>query len=345
MRARQLAHHLSATWLPGMVAVMLAMSGAGIAAAEVYVVRPGDTLYGIGNQYGVEPEVIASTNGLVNPDRLQVGQQLSIPGTSGTASAASAAAASGTYTVAPGDTLGGIADRFGVSLADLAAVNGISDPSYLRVGLVLTIPGVTSAAVASAAAAESGEGSSTYVVGVGDTLTGIADYLGLSARALAASNELVDPDSLQVGQRLIVPDRPELSARGGPRVSFIWPAYGEVTGYFHEEGPYWVKGYHEGLDIGASYGSAIIAAEAGTVIEAESSGWNSGYGNYVKIDHGNGLQTLYGHMSSVAVDPWQKVERGDVIGYIGSTGASTGPHLHFEVRIDGVKQDPLRYLP
>ncbi|MHB1415873.1 MAG: LysM peptidoglycan-binding domain-containing protein [Chloroflexota bacterium] len=341
MRARQLAHHLSATWLPGMVAVMLAMSGAGIAAAEVYVVQPGDTLYGISNQYGVEPEAIASTNGLANPDRLQVGQQLSIPGTSGSASAAPA---SGMYTVAPGDTLGGIADRFGVSLADLIAANGISDPSSLRVGLVLTIPGAASAAASAPATGSSG-GTSTYVVGVGDTLTGIADYLGLSARALAASNELVDPDSLQVGQRLVVPNRPELSARGGPRISFIWPAYGEVTGYFHEEGPYWVKGYHEGLDIGASYGSAIIAAEAGTVIEAEGSGWNSGYGNYVKIDHGNGLQTLYGHMSSVAVDPWQKVERGDVIGYIGSTGASTGPHLHFEVRIDGVKQDPLRYLP
>ena len=124
----------------------------------------------------------------------------------------------------------------------------------------------------------------------------------------------------------------------------VWPAIGAITTYFHETGPYWVKGYHEGLDIGASYGSPIRAAEDGIVVEAET-GWNSGYGNYVKVDHGDGVVTLYAHMSSLGSTPWQQVKRGELIGYVGSTGASTGPHLHFEVRLGGVKMDPLAYLP
>jgi murein DD-endopeptidase MepM/ murein hydrolase activator NlpD len=98
---------------------------------------------------------------------------------------------------------------------------------------------------------------------------------------------------------------------------------------------------HEGIDLGAAYGTPIHAAAAGTVIYA---GWMEGYGNLVIIDHGGGLATAYGHQSSIAVANGQSVSQGQVIGYVGSTGHSTGPHLHFEVRVNGAPVDPLGYL-
>jgi murein DD-endopeptidase MepM/ murein hydrolase activator NlpD len=98
---------------------------------------------------------------------------------------------------------------------------------------------------------------------------------------------------------------------------------------------------HEGIDLGAPYGTPIAAAAAGVVIYA---GWLGGYGNLTVIDHGGGLATAYGHQSSIVVGVGQSVARGEIIGYVGSTGHSTGPHLHFEVRVNGQPVDPLGYL-
>lgn len=98
---------------------------------------------------------------------------------------------------------------------------------------------------------------------------------------------------------------------------------------------------HTGIDIGAGHGASIVAAEAGTVLRA---GWNSGYGNYVVIDHGGGVQTLYGHCSALLVQSGQTVSRGQKIALVGSTGVSTGPHLHFEVLINGSYTDPMGYF-
>ena len=100
---------------------------------------------------------------------------------------------------------------------------------------------------------------------------------------------------------------------------------------------------HGGIDICASNGTAILAADSGTVVKSVD-GWNGGWGNYVMINHGNGLQTLYAHMSSRAVSTGQQVSRGQTIGYVGSTGMSTGPHLHFEVWLNGSRTDPLNYF-
>jgi murein DD-endopeptidase MepM/ murein hydrolase activator NlpD len=320
--------------LPMLMALLLVTLGVATVAAETYTVKPGDTLYDIGMKYGVEPEDIARVNALANPTALQVGQQLNIPTGSG-----SAASPAGTYTVANGDTLSGIADRFTVSQSALAAANGLSEPYRLQVGQQLHIP--AGGGTAPAAAATNG---SNYIVVAGDTLSGIADMFGVSGTAIASANGLNNPNSLRDGQSLVIPARLEPSGRGGRRLSFVWPAAGNITGYFHEVGNLWTKGYHEGLDIGASFGSVIRAAEDGVVVEADT-GWNSGYGTYVKLDHGEGIVTLYGHMSQLAAKPGQEVRRGQLIGYVGSTGASTGPHLHFEVRVDGAKLDPLLYLP
>jgi murein DD-endopeptidase MepM/ murein hydrolase activator NlpD len=125
---------------------------------------------------------------------------------------------------------------------------------------------------------------------------------------------------------------------GSPSAAgFVWPVLGPVTSPF---GWRWGR-MHEGIDIAAAAGTPIRAAAAGTVIYA---GWLGGYGNLVVIDHGGGVATAYGHQSGIAVGTGAPVAQGQVIGYVGSTGHSTGPHLHFEVRVNGVPQDPLGYL-
>jgi murein DD-endopeptidase MepM/ murein hydrolase activator NlpD len=125
---------------------------------------------------------------------------------------------------------------------------------------------------------------------------------------------------------------------GSPSAAgLVWPVLGPVTSPF---GWRWGR-LHEGIDIGVPAGTPIRAAAAGTVIYA---GWLGGYGNLVVIDHGGGLATAYGHQSSIAAGSGAYVSQGQVIGYVGSTGHSTGPHLHFEVRVNGVPVDPLGYL-
>jgi murein DD-endopeptidase MepM/ murein hydrolase activator NlpD len=118
---------------------------------------------------------------------------------------------------------------------------------------------------------------------------------------------------------------------------FIWPVSGVLTSGF---GYRWGR-LHEGIDIAVPSGTAVHAAASGTVIVA---GWVGGYGNLVVIDHGNGLATAYGHNTSLAVGVGQGVAQGQVIAYSGSTGHSTGPHVHFEVRVNGSAVDPLGYL-
>jgi murein DD-endopeptidase MepM/ murein hydrolase activator NlpD len=125
---------------------------------------------------------------------------------------------------------------------------------------------------------------------------------------------------------------------GSPSAAgFIWPVHGILTSTF---GWRWGR-MHEGIDLAVGTGTPVVAAASGTVIVA---GWMGGYGNLVVIDHGNGIATAYGHNTSVAVSYGQSVAQGQLISYSGSTGHSTGPHVHFEVRVNGTPVDPLGYL-
>lgn len=123
----------------------------------------------------------------------------------------------------------------------------------------------------------------------------------------------------------------------------LWPVEGQVTGSFGERiDPFNGEGaFHSGVDIGSSYGSQIIAPADGIVVATETLG---GYGKTIMIDHGNGINTRYGHLSGFAVTAGQRVQRGDVIGYVGESGRSTGPHLHYEVRINNTPVNPYKYL-
>ena len=119
----------------------------------------------------------------------------------------------------------------------------------------------------------------------------------------------------------------------------IWPAAGFVSS------PYGLRfdgtEFHQGIDIAADMGAPIVATADGVVTAA---GWNGGYGNMVDVDHGGGIVTRYGHASALAVTVGQQVRRGEVIAYVGSTGRSTGPHVHYEVRVDGQPVNPAGYL-
>ena len=160
-----------------------------------------------------------------------------------------------------------------------------------------------------------------------------AEYLqeaaGLQASSAALASQI---RAAQARSSYSAPADTTPSAAG-----FIWPVNGPVTSPF---GMRWGR-MHEGIDIGVAYGTPIHAAAAGQVVYA---GWMSGYGNLVAIDHGRGLSTAYGHQSSLAVSVGQSVSQGQTIGYVGCTGHCLGPHLHFEVRINGTPVDPLAYL-
>ncbi|MDQ5838322.1 MAG: M23 family metallopeptidase, partial [Acidobacteriota bacterium] len=129
------------------------------------------------------------------------------------------------------------------------------------------------------------------------------------------------------------------------RVPSIWPVEGNLSDGFGVRGNPFGGGsseFHPGQDITAPPGTPVFAPADGTVLEA---GWKNGYGQQVVIDHGHGLTTRYGHLSKIEVTAGQSIRRGEELGQVGSTGRSTGPHLHYEVRIDDVAVSPLHYLP
>jgi murein DD-endopeptidase MepM/ murein hydrolase activator NlpD len=243
-----------------------------------------------------------------------------------------------TYTVQPGDTVQAIAATFVLSPTTILWANpAIEDaPDLLRIEqevVILPIDGVY------------------HKVVEADTLESIAEEYEVEPEAVAACqyNNLTAPGyTIEEGTWLIVPggEKPYVpkvvtsytgsvpeGARGTGR--FQWPVLGRITqGYWYG---------HRAIDIGAPTGSAIQAADGGFVSFA---GWTDvGYGYLVVIDHANGFVTYYAHESKVYVFVGQAVERGQVIGAVGSTGWSTGPHLHFEVRYYGVQQNPRAYLP
>lgn len=241
------------------------------------------------------------------------------------------------HTVVAGDTLYGIAKKYGLSAETIMFANGLEkNPDLLRLGqklVILPVNGIL------------------HTVGQKDTLDKIAKTYKVKPEAIVAySLNQMDAKNPQiaVGQRLIVPggirEIPQVATvyRGtapkGAKTGtgrLIWPTSGSLSqGY---------KPLHRALDLARAVGTPIKAADNGYVVVA---GWsNAGYGNYVVIDHGNGLQTLYGHLSRIFVRPGDVVTRGAVIGNMGNTGNSTGPHLHFEVIKRGVRVNPRSYLP
>jgi LysM repeat protein len=240
-----------------------------------------------------------------------------------------------TYTVQIEDTVLGIAEQFGLNPNTIvwANLDDLSKPFVMAVGQVLLIPPVDGV---------------LHTVEEGDSIEGIAEAYDASAPEIAAyeSNQLASADQpLTPGQVIVVPGGsrapPEPPTPRGPSApwraqDFVWPAFGRLTQGF------WLPA-HPALDIGAPRGATVRAADWGTVTGA---GWSAvGYGNYIIVSHGDGYVTLYAHLDRIDVSYGEQVARGQQIGTVGSTGRSTGPHLHFEVSFSGRTYNPLLYLP
>lgn len=173
------------------------------------------------------------------------------------------------------------------------------------------------------------------------------DLLAQVQRERAAYERLVeeleeDSRRLEALLRQLAPARPgQLRTGLRLRAGFAWPARGAITSGFglRRHPLFGIVRPHHGVDIAAPWGTPVRVAAAGNVVYA---GWFGGYGKLVVVDHGGGTATLYGHLSSIAVSAGQRVAAGDLVGRVGSSGYSTGPHLHFEVRVDGRPVDPLR---
>ncbi len=246
------------------------------------------------------------------------------------------------YTVQPGDTLSGIAARFGTDLPSLEATNNLNDNSVIQPGEALTVPTQVGW---------------VFSVGPGDTLSGIAVDAGVSAASIATANHIDVNGDLQVGQHLWIPHDPPASvtqpgaapaSSGGSGGSgaavgsgaMPWPVRGPITSPFGWRILYGQRNFHHGIDIGVSMYTPVHASISGRVITA---GWDGGYGIAIRIQNGN-VVTLYAHNSRAVVSVGQYVQVGQLISYSGMTGNATGPHVHFGIYINGTPVNPIGYL-
>lgn len=240
------------------------------------------------------------------------------------------------YQVVAGDTLSTIAEKFGVSVDTIRwANNNLSEKASLKVGQELKIPPVTGI---------------VHKVAQGETIYSVSkkyqtdaqkivnfpfnDFADLDTFALNIGQTLIVPDGVPPKAKPIVPQVPPAPLFAGGTGQLAWPTGGRIT-----QRPVW---YHMAVDIANKAAPGIAAAEGGTVSYVSQQRY--AYGHHVIIDHGGGLQTLYAHLSQIYVEAGQSISRGQLIGKMGSTGMSSGVHLHFEVRKNGVPVNPLPYL-
>jgi murein DD-endopeptidase MepM/ murein hydrolase activator NlpD len=249
-----------------------------------------------------------------------------------------------TYKVQPGDTLWAIADKFGVSAETVIWSNGMeNNPDLLRLDQEIFIPPVNGV---------------LHTVVEGDTVESVAKkYKADPGAVLSFETNALDPKNptLTVGKHVMVPGgvKPMPTPKPVPvqqyasssasapanapvgNSHFAWPSSGYITTRF--------RAYHPAIDIASYMGAPVKASDSGYVASVIYS--RVGYGYHVIIDHGNGYQTLYAHLSKIIVKAGDAVGKGQLIGLVGTTGNSTGPHLHFEVRQSGVQRNPFNYLP
>ncbi|GIW30890.1 MAG: peptidase M23 [Meiothermus sp.] len=295
---------------------------------RAYVVRSGDTVESIARRFDLTILGLVSANpGLQSLDRLDVGSTLYIPtGEPGLL-----------LQLRKGETIHDLAQRFGLSVTEVAKANGLASPTDVRPGDLILLPRVQARA--------------TY-----QRLLQIQEAERRAreeeARRLAEQRrkqeearqkQLAEQRRLQAQSRARLQQQTQSQPRLRPANAVVaaagyrWPISNfTITTYFGRRGVF--QRFHTGIDLAAPIGTPIYAARAGQV---DTAGWSRyGYGLHVIINHGGAQETLYAHMSRIVVRPGQWVDRGDLIGYVGSTGWSTGPHLHFEVRVGGAGSQP-----
>jgi len=315
-----------------------------------------------GVDYDYEPEVQLSDATVPGSMTATPGSEPGIPGRA----VVPARSRTETYIVQSGDTVGSIAMDFGVNVGTIIWANKLSSRGAIAPGDALRIPSVSGV---------------LHVVKKGDTVQKLAALYGADADEIYGANHIAADHKLSLGEELVVPGgtppvsvavaKPKIPLQPGVPVTMIagksydqyqelknpsadqrlkpadevgvevpagkllWPTRLHVINQYYG----W---RHTGLDLDGDYTDPIYAAEDGVV---EKAGWNSsGYGLMIQIGHGNGLQTRYGHASKIFVSPGDTVKRGQTIAMVGTTGRSTGTHLHFEVIINGKRVNPLTYI-
>lgn len=318
---------------------------------QTYVVLKGDTLSSIARAYQTSVGELMRLNDLQG-SALYAGQTLRVPG----------------------EQVGILEHRVvsGDTLSLLAAVYGVSERTLRRANPWLNdLPGDAQLGGNDTVLVPPGEGE-VVTLAAGEHVLDVALRYGLSVSELVEVNALTDLRSVTAGQVLFVPasaavpapapvplgDAREthlarqqqllkgagalLAAFEPAAASFRWPLRGRVSsGYGRRDISVGGNTFHGGVDLAAATGTAVGAAGAGVVSRA---GWAGAYGYVVYIDHPGGAQTRYGHLSQILTNVGAVLEQGDTLGLVGSTGASTGPHLHFELRFHGRTVDPLGYL-
>jgi len=307
----------------------------------VYTVKAGDNLWNISRKYGVSVAVITDMNHLGDKDLLSLGQKLEIPGVGGGISDSNQKEEPTiiVYTVVKGDSLWGISQRYDVNMNTIISSNNLKEITRLSIGQKLKLP-ITNMDIAKAegysqdAAAEE----IIYYVKKGESLWSISREYNVKLESIIAANNITNASKISTGQQLRIPNVP------GTRSSicnFIWPVRGRITSPYGMRVISGRKDFHAGIDIGGPTGTNIVAAESGRVSYA---GYMRGYGNVIILSHDGGYSTVYGHNSVNLVKKGQYVNKGSIIGKVGSTGNATGPHLHFEIRSGGKPVNPLPYL-
>ena len=248
------------------------------------------------------------------------------------------------YRVQPGETLSHIAQRFGLRTESLVWANGLSNVDIIKIDQRILVPPADGV---------------LHTVAGGDTLSGIAARYNADVdRIYEYAPELqASPNALVVGQAIMVPggrieaprrlvadrslQRPAEAGAAAPGASrpassgFAWPTFGPIFSYFSQ--------WHRGIDISPPYGTPVYASADGVVVGTIVESWGLGW--HVIVDHGDGYTTTYAHLSSFAVGVGERVGQGQMVGRVGATGQSTGPHVHFEVRRNGAPLNPLNFLP
>ncbi len=236
------------------------------------------------------------------------------------------------YEVKAGDSLYQIGRQYGLKVDTIASVNQLADARDIHPGDRLRIPSVDGL---------------LRVVEKNDTIEDIALDYDVSIHSVVNANNISDPNTIYVGQELFLPNaKAPRASNGWSRTGqpvFARPAAGRISSHYGQRRhPITRRSQlHAGIDFACGYGAKIMAARDGVVIRAE---WFGGYGNLIVLQHENGYTTRYAHLSRLKVRRGQKVRQGQEIGRAGSTGVSTGPHLHFEVRRNGKAINPLTVL-
>jgi murein DD-endopeptidase MepM/ murein hydrolase activator NlpD len=337
------------------------------------VLEPGDTIKSIAAKFGVSPRDIIKANGFSPKQKLETAAVIYVPDSHEYVSATHSYIASmkhaeqnlakgGTplsitaYVVQSADTVWSVASKFNLNIDTILGSNKIKNIAHLKAGTTLRIPNQNG----------------IYIrVAPGDTISELADKYGSYTKAIMSVNKISKDSDLRMGAELFLPGAQiaaiaetyqtngngkvvratasriirEVARRGsyGYGSGFRWPVMGEISSPFGwRRSPFGSRMvFHAGLDISAPRGRPIVAAADGVVIH---SGWINGYGNAIVIEHGGGVETLYGHCSALVVNSGVRVSRGQVIALVGSTGRSTGNHCHFEVRSNGEAINPLGTL-